>query len=169
MRIARQIGEVVIITRDANVRRLAKQAGVWALVESGTDLNAALRQASEWVSVRGAAASLILPSDLPLLNFASLNEIIRAGRHTPSIVISPCRRFDGTNALLLRPPGLIDFSYGPGSFEKHRQAAQAVGIEPVIYQSATIALDLDVPDDLKESDMLPLRRNERTNICFGDG
>jgi len=148
LRLARQVGQVVVVSRDAAVRRLAKQAGAWALVEAGEDLNKALQQASDWVAVQGGQAILILPGDLPLLQLSDLTEIVEAGQSNPSIVIAPSQRLDGTNALFLRPPGLIPFAFGSGSFERHQQAARAIGIEPVIYRSLTVALDLDLPEDL---------------------
>jgi 2-phospho-L-lactate guanylyltransferase len=77
------------------------------------------------------------------------------------VVIAPSRRLDGTNALFLRPPGLIPFAFGPGSLEQHQQAARAMGLEPVIYRSPTTALDLDVPMDLEAW----RKRNEATNLA----
>jgi 2-phospho-L-lactate guanylyltransferase len=147
--LARQVGEVVVVSRDAAVRKLAKAAGAWALVETGEGLNQALQQASAWVEARGGPAVLVLPGDLPLLQLSDLTEIVAAGRHSPSVVVAPSRRLDGTNALFLRPPGLIEFAFGPGSFEKHQQAARTSGVEPMIYRSPTVALDLDLPEDLR--------------------
>jgi len=147
--LALQVGEVVVVSRDGRVRQLAKQAGAWAIVEAGTTMNEALRQASAWVTTRGAQAILILPGDLPLLTVSDLRQIIEmAEPQTPAMVVAPCHRLDGTNALFLRPPGLIDFGFGVGSFERHQQAARARGLEPIIYRSPTIALDLDLPEDL---------------------
>jgi 2-phospho-L-lactate guanylyltransferase len=159
--LADQVGQVVVVSRDAAVRRLAKQAGAWALVEAGEDLNRALQQASDWVVAQGGQAILVLPGDLPLLQEADLLEMVAAGQTTPAVVIAPSRRLDGTNALFLRPPGLIEFAFGPGSFEQHQQAARARGIEPVIYRSPTTALDLDVPADLE----VWRSRNEATNLA----
>lgn len=146
--LARQVSEVVVVSRDATARRLAKQAGAWALVECNRGLNQALQQAAAWVTVQGGEAALILPGDLPLLQLSDLTGMMRAGQQTPAVVIAPCHCLDGTNALLLRPPGLIKFAFGPGSFARHRQAAQAMGLAPIIYHSPTIALDLDLPEDL---------------------
>ncbi len=148
IQLAHQLGEVVVVSRDAALRRLAKQAGAWALVESGSELNQALRQAAEWVAARGEPATLILPGDLPLLTPADLTAMARLGSQPPALVIAPCQRGDGTNALLLRPPGVIPFAFGPDSFNRHLQAARSIGLEPVIYRSATVALDLDIPEDL---------------------
>jgi 2-phospho-L-lactate/phosphoenolpyruvate guanylyltransferase len=151
--LTRQVGETIVISRDAAVRKLAKQAGAWALVEAGLDLNPALQQASDWVAARGGRAVLIVPGDLPWLQAADLMDIIRLGQHSPAIVIAPSQRLDGTNALFLRPPGLIEFAFGPESFDLHQQLARRAGAEPVIYRSPTVALDLDLPEDLLASNL----------------
>lgn len=148
IKVALAIGEVVVISRDAAVRRLAKQAGAWALVESGHSLNEALQQATDWSILQGVEAVFIIPADLPLLSAAALADIVRVGSHSPAVVIAPCRRQDGTNVLFTRPPGLIPFSFGPGSFQRHQTAAGQAGLEPVIYHSPIVALDLDLPEDL---------------------
>ena len=147
--LARQVGEVVIISRDAAVRRLAKRAGGWALVESGHNLNQAMHQAATWVMMHGGRSILILPADLPLLTLPDLTGLVLAGQQTPVAVIAPCQRQDGTNALLIRPPNLIKFTFGPGSFASHQRAVRALGLEPVIYHSPTLAFDIDLPEDLQ--------------------
>src|SRR5512145_3213038 len=63
LHLAGQVGEVVVVSRDTAVRRLAKQAGAWALVEAGLELNAALRQASAWVEAQGGKGILVVPGD----------------------------------------------------------------------------------------------------------
>ncbi len=148
--LAGQVGEVVVISRDAGVRRVAKEAGAWALVEMGEGLNEAVQQASEWVLAQGEQSMLVLPGDLPLLQLADVQAMMALGRPGPALVIAPCQRRDGTNALLLNPPNLIPFAFGPGSFARHQQAGQARGVVPLIYDSATLALDLDLPGDLED-------------------
>lgn len=147
--LAQRVSEVVVISRDSQVRHVAKQAGAWALVEGGDDLNAALRQAARWVAGRHHGALLILPADLPLLTLADLTELIELSQPSPSLVIAPCHRTNGTNALLIDPPDLIDFQFGPDSFARHLRAAQQQGVEAVIYRSPTMAFDLDLPEDFK--------------------
>jgi 2-phospho-L-lactate guanylyltransferase len=149
IQLAAQVGQVVVISRDAQVRRLAKQWGAWALVESNQGLNEALQQGVEWVMARQGQAVLILPSDLPLLQPADLQEMLLLGQPKPALVVAPCHRLDGTNAMLLHPPNLIPCTFGPGSFQRHCQAAQRVGVEPILYQSSTVALDIDIPADLE--------------------
>ena len=150
VRLARNVGQVVVISRDPTVRRVAKEAGAWALVEAGKELNVAIRQASEWIVARDGQALLILPNDLPFLRRSDLSQIADLGHRPPAIVIAPCHRTSGTNALYLRPPGLIEAAFGTNSFEHHQQAAVAVGVKPLIYHSPTIAFDVDYPEDLQQ-------------------
>jgi 2-phospho-L-lactate guanylyltransferase len=157
--LARQVAEVVVVSRDATVRHLAKQARAWALVESGTGLNEALHQAATWATMRGSRSLMVLPADLPRLQLSDLEKILRAaGRHSPAVVIAPCRRRDGTNALFLRPPKIIPFAFGPGSFTYHREIATGLDLEPIVYHSAGLAFDLDLPEDwewLKQESAIP--------------
>jgi 2-phospho-L-lactate guanylyltransferase len=74
------------------------------------------------------------------------------GGGRPTVVVAPCHHGTGTNALLVCPPGLIPFAFGPDSFAAHCAATRAAGVEPVIYRSATVALDLDTPEDLEIGD-----------------
>ena len=153
--LAQHVSEVVVISRDSDVRRVAKEAGAWALVEGGDELNTALRQASQWVAGRHSGPILILPADLPLLTLADLTELIELSQPSPSMVIAPCHRTNGTNALLINPPDLIDFQFGQDSFARHLRAAQQKGVEAVIYRSPTMAFDLDLPEDFKALQNLP--------------
>ena len=145
--LARQTGEVMVISGDRAARRLAKETGAWALVEGSGGLNGALRQAAEWAMAHGSQTALILPADLPLLTGADVRNLVDMAGPPPAMVITPCHRQDGTNALLLSPPALIAPAFGPGSFERHVQAGRAAGVEPVIYRAATVAFDLDLPED----------------------
>ncbi len=148
LNIARQVGDVVVISRDAQARHLANQADADALVENSSDLNQALRQATAWVTTQGGQTALILPTDLPLLEASDLQAMLNLGQLSPSVVIAPCQRREGTNGLFINPIGLIDFVFGLNSFQKHYQAIQAVGLSPLIYESPSMALDLDLPTDL---------------------
>ncbi len=148
IQVAKQVGEVVVISREARIRQLAKQTGAWALVESNASLNQAVKQAVDWVTWQDGAQCLILPGDLPLVTPTDLLELTDLETHPPSIVISPCRRQNGTNALLVQPPHLIDFAFGVNSFTKHQNLARQQQMETVVHYSPNLALDLDVPEDL---------------------
>lgn len=149
IRLALTVGEVAVISRSAAVRRAAKEAGAWGVIESEPGLNQALAQGARWAIAQGARAILILPNDLPFLSAADLLAIVAAGRRPPAVVVAPCHRRTGTNALLVSPPNLIDFHFGPDSFQQHLAAARRRGVEPIAYETPSLAFDLDLPSDLQ--------------------
>jgi 2-phospho-L-lactate guanylyltransferase len=110
-------------------------------------LNAALAHAQAVAQAGGAEAILALPADLPLLTAADLDELYDLAQEGPCVVLAPSHD-RGTNALLLRPPGIIPFAFGPDSFIRHAAAAGAVGLPCHVYHSVTLALDVDHPEDL---------------------
>lgn len=145
--VRRHLPCVVVISRDPQALKDAKRHGGLPLEEEGDDLNAALVQASQFVLAHGVAATLILPTDLPFLSDADVRALLRAAVGTPAVVIAPCQRGSGTNALLMRPPLLIPFRFGAASFADHVASAQAMGIQPAIVRTPTLAFDLDTPED----------------------
>jgi 2-phospho-L-lactate guanylyltransferase len=159
LRLAREVvGRVVVVSRDRALLADAEAHGAWGLAEAQAGLNPALAQAARFARDRGATGLLVLPADLPRLTatdlecILSLGGIHTAGRkpahHSASLmVIAPCRHGTGTNALLVRPPGLIPFRFGPDSFAAHCAAARAAGVAPIIYRAPGVAFDLDTPED----------------------
>jgi 2-phospho-L-lactate guanylyltransferase len=66
----------------------------------------------------------------------------------PDVVIVPDRHGTGTNALLLAPPDVIHPSFGPGSRQRHEDAARAHGARCRIAQPRSLVLDVDTADDI---------------------
>lgn len=144
-RAAPEVSTVLVISRDPAVLALAEKWGARTLVEQGDDLNAAWSQATD--AAKDADAILLLPGDLPFMEKDDIAAMIALADVPRSVVIAPDHKRDGTNALLIRPPGLIGYAYGMGSFERHAAAALAAGVRPRLYTSERM-LDIDVPDDL---------------------
>ena len=143
-----RIADTIVISHDVTVLELARSQNAIGLAESESGLNAAITQAATWAADHGAQAIFIVPTDLPLIAEADINAMLDLATQPQCIVIAPDRREEGTNALLVRPPAAIVFAYGTSSFEAHRAQAQERGLTVHIYRSPTLALDLDVPDDL---------------------
>jgi 2-phospho-L-lactate guanylyltransferase (CobY/MobA/RfbA family) len=78
--------------------------------ESGTpELNRALMRATQVVARWKGAAVFILPADLPLVAAEDVAGMIEMSGHSAqSVVIATDQHEDGTNAMFIRPPGLID-------------------------------------------------------------
>jgi 2-phospho-L-lactate guanylyltransferase len=64
------------------------------------------------------------------------------------VVIVADRHGQGTNALLLTPPGAMAPSFGPGSFARHAARARAAGATVRVAQAPSLELDVDTPGDL---------------------
>jgi 2-phospho-L-lactate/phosphoenolpyruvate guanylyltransferase len=144
-----EITGILVISRDTAALALARHYEAQTVQESGTpELNEALTRATQVVVATWNARSvLVLASDMPLLRAQDIREVV-ALSDTIGVVLASDRRHDGTNALLVRPPSLIPYRYGEGSFQRHINEARQIGIEPRVYESPTLALDIDVPVDL---------------------
>jgi len=153
---------VLVISRDTKALAEARAfENVQTLQESGTpELNHALRRATQMLISWGTTATLILPADIPLLNRNDVENILRFGGMDSGIVIAPDRLEDGTNAIFTRPPDVIEFGFGRGSFVKHVQKAENAGANLHIYRSERLGLDVDSPDDLEKYAELARRFGE---------
>jgi 2-phospho-L-lactate guanylyltransferase len=144
------IGGVLVVSRDTAALALARQHEVQTVQESGApELNDALTRATEVVRLWNAQGVLIVPADIPLLRVHDLENMLALSGDWPEIVIAPDRHERGTNALLVRPPGLIPYRYGGASFPRHIAEAEAVGAAVQVYRSFNLGLDLDTPIDLE--------------------
>ncbi len=143
------IGGVIVVSRDTGALSLARRYNAQTLQESGSpELNASLTAATRVVASWNASAVLLLASDIPLLQPGDIEQMIGLAKRPPVVVIGADRRHEGTNALLVRPPGLIPYRFGEGSLNKHAAEARAAGAEVHIYESATLGLDVDIAADL---------------------
>jgi len=149
----RSIGGILVISRDPKALSIVRDQGdhIFTIQESGQpELNTALTRATDLLASWGAEATLVLPTDIPLLKREDIEQILHLGRYQTSVVLAPDQQRDGTNALLMHPPGVIEYCFGPGSFEKHIAVSELAGVNLNIYQSERISLDVDTPEDLEK-------------------
>jgi 2-phospho-L-lactate guanylyltransferase len=145
-----QIQGVLVISRDTRALAMVRSLGAQTVQEGGTpELNNALLRATQVLRTRGAGAVLVVPSDIPLLSGEDIEKMVTLGRYQSSVIIAPDRREEGTNLLLVRPPGLIPYRFGLNSFTEHQRLAQEANASLAVYQSERAGLDLDTPDDLR--------------------
>ena len=98
---------------------------------------------------------LLVPGDTPLLDPLEIDGMLtRATAEHLDGVIVPDRGGTGTNALLLRPPDVFDPSFGPGSLERHIDAASSAGIRFRVERVRSLMHDIDTPDDLADLGVL---------------
>ena len=90
---------------------------------------------------------MLLPGDCPLLEPREIDSLV-TGLPEPFLTVVPDRHGTGTNSLAMRPPGVIDPSFGEGSCERHLEIARRAGIPHATEKIEGLALDLDTPADI---------------------
>lgn len=145
-----RINQIAVVSHDAKVLRVAREYQVKTIQEDRrTNLNNALRKATNAICAYDVSQILIIPADLPLMTANDIGELLDKTHGAPEIIISPDSRLNGTNAILINPVGILDYEFGDYSFNKHIEQAQRKNIKIEIYNNDRIALDLDLPEDLK--------------------
>lgn len=144
------IAGALVVSRDQRALAIAREMGAHTVQESGNpELNTALTRATQVVIGWRGSAVLVLPADLPLVTSEDVRAIADLGMFDSTVVIATDSAHDGTNALFIRPAGLIEYAYGVGSFSRHIARAEAAGATVKIYDSDRLALDIDMPADLE--------------------
>ncbi len=130
---------------------VARNLGARILLEDhAPQLNTALNRASAVAGAHAVHGTLILPTDLPLIGSKDIRILLNLGMNPPVVVIAPDRRKNGTNGLFISPVGVMDLSFGPGSFNLYCERARLVGATLKIANSPGLEFDLDLPEDLEK-------------------
>jgi 2-phospho-L-lactate/phosphoenolpyruvate guanylyltransferase len=146
-----EISSTLVISRDLAALSVARNLGARTLLEDqAPQLNTALKCASAVAGALGAHGILILPTDLPLIDSKDIRILLKLGRNPPVVVIAPDRRKNGTNGLFISPVGVMDLSFGPGSFNLHCARARLAGATLKVANSPGLEFDLDLPEDLEK-------------------
>lgn len=145
-----EIEHVLVISRDQSALALARDHGARTVQEHGSpQLNLALARATIVAKTYATRGVLIVPADLPLITAEDVRTMLERAKEPPVIVVAPDRHREGTNALLVCPAGLIEYEFGPGSFQRHCEKAHQVGARLEICELSSLALDMDLPEDLE--------------------
>lgn len=143
------IEEILVVSRDPAALALAREYRAKTVMEEGKpELNLALRRAALVAEAYSAHDILVLPADLPIITVQDIQCLLSHIKTPPQMIIAPDRRGDGTNALYLSPPGIVNFQFGPRSFQKHMNQAERLGIRIDVCNLQGFGLDLDYPEDL---------------------
>lgn len=133
---------VVVVCDDPEVRAWARGLGAEVRWTPGLGLDGAVEAGVAWAAHEGFERVVVAHADLPLAT--GLHHV--AGTH--GVVLVPDRRADGTNVIALPAASGFRFSYGPGSFHRHRAEAERLGLAVTVVDDGALAWDVDIPDDL---------------------
>jgi 2-phospho-L-lactate guanylyltransferase len=150
--LARRMAEVVIaaaaplpalvVCDDDEVRAWAEGAGAQTVWCPGRGLNGAVSDGVAALRDEGVEMAIVAHADLPL---ASRLDWVA---EFPGVSLVPDRRLDGTNVVAVPTDVGFGFSYGAGSFARHRTEAARLGLPARIVHDPFLAWDVDLPADL---------------------
>ncbi len=143
------LAEVIVVTREPLAIEAARAIGAALLDDpSETGHNPAAARGAALAVRRGAERVVFVPGDCPGLDPAELAALLADPE--PGVTVVPDRHGSGTNALMLAPPELMEPSFGPGSLARHAALGRAAGAAVRIAEVASLAFDVDTPEDLAD-------------------
>ncbi len=133
---------VAVVCDDNEVARWARAEGALVVWEPGRGLNGAVEAGVERLRSAGVTRVIVAHSDLPrALELAPVGE-------SEGITLVPDRFGNGTNVIALPTDSGFQFSYGPGSFARHRAEAVRLGLPLRVLDRPDLAWDIDEPADV---------------------
>ncbi len=139
-----EIAETRVVGGDRWVRDAAARRGAAWLGDTAA-LNPALEAAARDAYADGAAAVLILPSDLGVVEPGDITFLAGAAQGLSRTVLAKAARDRGTNALLAPRGMLPPLRFGKDSFPAHAELCRRAGIPSEVIDRPGLAFDLDTP------------------------
>jgi 2-phospho-L-lactate guanylyltransferase len=133
---------VAVVCDDNAVARWARQSGALVVWEPGRGLNGAVEAGVDHLRSAGVLEVVVAHADLPRAR--DLPEVESAG----GVTLVPDRYGNGTNVMALPTDTGFRFSYGPGSFARHRAEADRLGLAVQVLDRPDLAWDIDEPADV---------------------
>ena len=156
LRRVKGLDAIAVVTDDARAESAARGGRVVVIRDRDeTGQSDAARLGIEHAFESQFERVLLVPGDTPLLDPLEVDGLLTraTAEHLDSMIV-PDRAGTGTNALLLQPPDAFAPSFGPGSLERHIDAASAAGIRFRVERVRSLMHDVDTPDDLADLGVL---------------
>lgn len=133
---------VSVVCDDPEVAGWAEGLGADVLWRPGLGLNGAVSSGVAALAARGVSRVAVVHSDLP--DARDLRPVCGGD----GVLLVPDYKEDGTNVVAIPAGSGFEFSYGPGSFERHVCEARRLGLPLRVVRSEALGHDLDTPADL---------------------
>ena len=150
------ISEIVIVSSDEAVKHYSGLNNLKFIKDWDEGVNKAVMLADKYCIDNGINANIVIPPDLPFVSAKEIDKIcIISNKYHKCIIICPSKRFDGTNILFRKPPGVIKTHYDNNSYMNHLKEASKIKIPIESLDIVKLMFDLDTEDDLLE--LFPLQ------------
>jgi 2-phospho-L-lactate guanylyltransferase len=154
--------ETWVVSPDEVALEIAAGRGARPIPEAKPPLANAIRQVEAKARQDGASALAVLPADVPLVTVETLHEVLRT---LGAVVLARSADGSGTSLLLRRPPRAIPARFGPDSFRRHVELAEARGLPVSIVERRELSFDVDRPDDILTL-LADGRRGRTREVCL---
>jgi len=154
--------ETWVVSPDEVALEIAAGRGARPIPEAKPPLANAIRQVETKAKEEGANALAVLPADVPLVTVDTLHEALRT---LGAVVLARSADGSGTSLLLRRPPRAIPARFGPDSFRRHVELAEARGLPVSIVERRELSFDVDRPDDILTM-LADGRRGRTREVCL---
>jgi 2-phospho-L-lactate/phosphoenolpyruvate guanylyltransferase len=135
---------VAVVCDDDGVAAWAESRGARVLWRPGHGLNGAVNDAVATLAGEGVERVMVTHADLPLAT--GYDELLTGD--LDGVVLVPDRHEDGTNVAVVPADSGFTFAYGPGSFGRHCDEAERLGLGLTVHRPPRLTWDVDVPADL---------------------
>jgi 2-phospho-L-lactate guanylyltransferase len=143
------LDRIAVTTPDPTVAERAAAAGAEILMRPEPGLNAALEDGIARLAPAPEESFLIVLGDVAGALPEDFERLLEAAEHGPSPGVWLVPSSDGgTSALLQRPAACIPCCFGRDSAKRHREAALTARVPFHEIELASLAIDLDQPEDL---------------------
>ena len=133
---------LAVVCDDVDVAEWARNRGALVVWEPGRGLNGAVEAGVARLGDAGVVQVTVAHADLP-----RATDLAAVGR-ADGITLVPDRWGNGTNVIALPTDAGFHFSYGPGSFARHRAEAARLGLVCHVLDRPDLAYDVDEPGDI---------------------
>jgi 2-phospho-L-lactate guanylyltransferase len=140
---------VAVVCDDDEVASWAHTHGARVVWRPGRGLNAAVTDGVAALAAAGHRRVIVAHADL-----AHARDLAWVADFD-GITLVPDRHDDGTNVIALPTDSGFTFSYGQGSFARHRVEAERLGLPVRVVHEPRLGWDVDVPEDLIAPDWSP--------------
>ena len=153
--------QIVLVTKDEDALKIGRQFNVVGIFDDELGVNNAINLADEYLSDKNFDCSVIFPQDIPTMTSTDIETLLGFIKSTNSVIIVPSRQFNGTNALVRCPSGLMQTKYDLGSYTHQIDAARTRTNNISIALIRRMMLDIDDESDLA----FMLKQNSKHDFC----
>ena len=155
------VNQIILVTKDEDALKIGRQFNVVGIFDDELGVNNAINLADEYLSDKNFECSVIFPQDIPTMTSTDIETLLGFIKSTNSVIIVPSRQFNGTNALVRCPSGLMQTKYDLGSYTHQIDAARTRTNNISIALIRRMMLDIDDESDLA----FMLKQNSKHDFC----